>query len=159
MNNKNRAPSGVCRFCGCTETTPCSALRTGECCAWADRTQTFCTNPKCLAKDVRRALASRFREGAGSVKAFDNLKNHMTAATMNDGWETLAEIIAWMRRDCGLQLTRVDVITYLQELAKDGTCTLASRFREGADNVREFRLNVKEIEAMQEYLVKPRRSR
>jgi hypothetical protein len=51
----NRAPRGVCRFCGCTEITPCVALLTGECCAWADRTLTLCTNPKCLAKARRVA--------------------------------------------------------------------------------------------------------
>jgi uncharacterized protein YeeX (DUF496 family) len=101
----------------------------------------------------------------GSVRAVDNLKNHMTAATMNDRWETLTEIISAMRKDYGLRLSRVDAIAYLQELAKDGTRNLASRFRTGAGNVKEFRLYVREIAAMetslpqQEYLLRSRRSK
>lgn len=98
------------------------------------------------------------------MRALENLKNHMTAATMNDRWETLTEIVSAMRKDYGLRLTRVDAISYLQELAKDGTRNLASRLRSGAGNVKEFRLYVREIAAMetslphQDYLVKPRRS-
>ncbi len=38
---------GVCRVCGCTESTPC-VNGAGESCAWADRTQTLCTF--CAAK-------------------------------------------------------------------------------------------------------------
>jgi hypothetical protein len=37
MRTKKRAAAaqrGVCRFCGCTETTPC-VDGLGECCAWA----------------------------------------------------------------------------------------------------------------------------
>jgi len=85
---------------------------------------------------------------------------------MNNRWETLGEIVEAMRRNYGMKFTRIDAVTWLQELAKDGTRTLASRLRPGAGNVKEFRLYVKEIEAMsntslphQEYLVKPRRSR
>jgi ParB family transcriptional regulator, chromosome partitioning protein len=41
------AQRGVCRVCGCTESTPCAGG-----CAWADKTETLCTNPNCL-KSVR----------------------------------------------------------------------------------------------------------
>jgi ParB/RepB/Spo0J family partition protein len=39
--SKNGKP-GVCRECGCTETTPCSNAL-GEACAWTDKTRTLCT--------------------------------------------------------------------------------------------------------------------
>jgi hypothetical protein len=41
-----KSAAGVCRYCGCTETTPCLE-RVGrqvvQPCAWTDRTQTLCT--------------------------------------------------------------------------------------------------------------------
>lgn len=50
---------GVCRFCGCTETTACEVQvdvdeATGtpimEPCGWADKEGTLCSNPQCLAQ-------------------------------------------------------------------------------------------------------------
>jgi hypothetical protein len=50
---------GVCRYCGCTEDRPCRYLPHPEnppggqpvlTCKWADKSQTLCTNPACLAK-------------------------------------------------------------------------------------------------------------
>ncbi len=35
-------PAGVCRSCGCTEPDAC-VDGIGECCAWADASQTLCT--------------------------------------------------------------------------------------------------------------------
>jgi len=47
---------GVCRICGCTETTPCLGINiAGEACAWADRSQTLCTNPDCLRQAKKKA--------------------------------------------------------------------------------------------------------
>lgn len=50
-------PSGVCRFCGCTEENACTLqmwptpIGVGmKTCSWADEAKTICTNPKCLAK-------------------------------------------------------------------------------------------------------------
>jgi hypothetical protein len=49
---------GVCRYCGCTEHKPCWYLPHPEkppggqpvlTCKWADKSQTLCTNPACLA--------------------------------------------------------------------------------------------------------------
>lgn len=39
---------GVCRICGCTETTPC--LMGVEPCAWIDLARTLCSNPRCVAE-------------------------------------------------------------------------------------------------------------
>lgn len=44
---------GVCRFCGCTETTPCTVpIDEGETgpCSWVDANATLCTNPNCVAQ-------------------------------------------------------------------------------------------------------------
>ena len=50
---------GVCRYCGCTEDKPCRYLPHPEnapggqpvlTCKWADKSQTLCTNPACLAR-------------------------------------------------------------------------------------------------------------
>lgn len=35
--------SGVCRICGCTETTPCVDPTIQDVCAWADKTKTLCS--------------------------------------------------------------------------------------------------------------------
>lgn len=54
---------GVCRVCGCTETTPCTVpVDDGETgpCSWVDAAATLCTNPRCLAEfplDVLLAMA------------------------------------------------------------------------------------------------------
>lgn len=40
---------GTCRYCGCTETTPCDVGVDGAC-AWVDKPHTVCSNPKCLRK-------------------------------------------------------------------------------------------------------------
>lgn len=46
-------PKGVCRHCGCSQFDAClDAFDEG--CAWADRTERCCTNPKCLAAERRR---------------------------------------------------------------------------------------------------------
>ncbi len=59
-----------CRFCGCTEETPCQLVRItvasaandtspkvhshAEICHWRDATKRCCTNPDCLAKELIR---------------------------------------------------------------------------------------------------------
>jgi hypothetical protein len=40
---------GTCRFCGCTETTPCNVGVEGAC-AWVDKQHTVCSNLKCLRR-------------------------------------------------------------------------------------------------------------
>jgi ParB family chromosome partitioning protein len=40
---------GTCRFCGCTETTPCDVGVEGAC-AWIDKSHTACSNPNCLRR-------------------------------------------------------------------------------------------------------------
>jgi len=51
---ENEVQSGVCRICGCTESTPC-AIEMGDeeetlgACWWIDARKTLCSNPKCLA--------------------------------------------------------------------------------------------------------------
>jgi hypothetical protein len=45
---------GVCRWCGCTETTPCE-----HGCAWANRQQTLCTACTGLDKQVRSKRGRR----------------------------------------------------------------------------------------------------
>jgi hypothetical protein len=47
-------PSGVCRFCGCTERRPCDGG-----CAWADPDDTICSSMACLAKYDAWAQAQR----------------------------------------------------------------------------------------------------
>ena len=45
--------AGSCRMCGCTEGEACLESNDGEWsgpCAWADATQTLCSNPDCLTK-------------------------------------------------------------------------------------------------------------
>jgi ParB family chromosome partitioning protein len=39
----------TCRFCGCTETTPCDVGVEGAC-AWIDKSHTACSNPNCLRR-------------------------------------------------------------------------------------------------------------
>lgn len=43
--------SGVCRVCGCTETTPCAIEIEGQqaACWWIDAARTLCSSPSCLA--------------------------------------------------------------------------------------------------------------
>jgi len=45
---------GVCRICGCTETTPCID-KEGEACMWQDNSETLCSNPKCIAESKKQA--------------------------------------------------------------------------------------------------------
>ena len=45
IQKESRVQSGVCRICGCTESTPC--IISGESCWWVDKTKTLCSNPKC----------------------------------------------------------------------------------------------------------------
>jgi len=47
--------SGVCRICGCTETTPCYVIHNGDDaesfpCSWVDVAETLCSNPRCVAE-------------------------------------------------------------------------------------------------------------
>lgn len=56
---------GVCRWCGCTETTPCE-----EGCAWANRQQTLCTacvgiDTQLRSKRGRREVALLVQESEG----------------------------------------------------------------------------------------------
>lgn len=49
------AAVGVCRVCGCTETTPCNLGKSNEAadwrsCGWADLAHTLCDNPACCAR-------------------------------------------------------------------------------------------------------------
>lgn len=44
---KSKLQKGVCRVCGCTESTPCPGG-----CAWTDETETLCTT--CENKQKRR---------------------------------------------------------------------------------------------------------
>lgn len=46
---EKKLPAGKCRYCGCTETTPCHVGKAGAC-AWYDKDRTLCTNPQCLRK-------------------------------------------------------------------------------------------------------------
>lgn len=54
---------GICRFCKCTEESPCGVPPCGEPCAWANRERDVCTNPTCLIRwaDERRAQEARSR--------------------------------------------------------------------------------------------------
>lgn len=68
----NQPISGVCRFCHCTEATPCSTPPCGEPCAWANRSRTVCTAPNCMRAwgelkqraELQRRLANRKRTPA-----------------------------------------------------------------------------------------------
>jgi hypothetical protein len=40
---------GACRYCGCTESNPCTT-ETGEPCAWFDNDRTVCTAPGCIGQ-------------------------------------------------------------------------------------------------------------
>lgn len=53
---------GVCRICGCEEHSPCIDKH-GDACAWADDTQTLCTNPKCVKAAAKQAKARRKTAG------------------------------------------------------------------------------------------------
>ena len=58
-----QAPSGVCRFCGCTYGNACK-LGDGTTCAWRDNRHTICSNPVCqlhyraLTRPALEALVS-----------------------------------------------------------------------------------------------------
>ncbi len=57
------ATPGVCRFCACTEETPCSTPPCGEPCAWADRGRTVCSAPRCLAAWARAKRMAEAERG------------------------------------------------------------------------------------------------
>lgn len=59
---------GVCRICGCMEETPCDVGIEGAC-AWADRSQTLCTNPSCLAAAKKGGTNGKAAGKAGKEKA------------------------------------------------------------------------------------------
>ena len=49
---------GVCRYCRCTESSPCTT-ETGDPCAWFDRDRTVCTYSRCVGQyllDVERGI-------------------------------------------------------------------------------------------------------
>jgi len=65
--------TGVCRYCGCTEVTPCGIARFEpgldertrkpiavlcdiEHCAWVDEAATICSNSRCLDRAIRDGL-------------------------------------------------------------------------------------------------------
>lgn len=55
MTRRGPVSPGTCRYCDCTDDTPCSCPPTGEPCAWADETRNRCTAPACIkAYDAER---------------------------------------------------------------------------------------------------------
>lgn len=50
------AISGICRICGCTETTPCQVVLFGTVvlCSWLDKDRDLCTNRSCIEKAYRQ---------------------------------------------------------------------------------------------------------
>lgn len=48
---------GICRHCGCTENNACILqVSIGrQMCSWWNRTQTCCTNPRCIEKEKAAA--------------------------------------------------------------------------------------------------------
>lgn len=62
---KTKKPvKGVCRVCGCTETTPCIHPISGDSCAWADKSQTLCTT----CKEKLAAKAGKQKPAAKATK-------------------------------------------------------------------------------------------
>ena len=53
---------GTCRFCGCTETTPCNVGVEGAC-AWVDKPHTVCSNSKCLRRFNAEKTAAKKPKG------------------------------------------------------------------------------------------------
>jgi ParB/RepB/Spo0J family partition protein len=45
--------AGVCRICGCTDSSPCET-DDGEGCSWADNTETLCDAKKCVAEAAKQ---------------------------------------------------------------------------------------------------------
>lgn len=47
---KYRNAPGICRACGCTENAACylGPKTYPQTCAWADRSKTLCTAPRCV---------------------------------------------------------------------------------------------------------------
>jgi hypothetical protein len=68
-------------------------------------------------------------------------RNHMLAASMNDRWETLSQIINGVRRKYGNGYAPIDARAMLQLLATDGIHQLRER-QAGARGV-EYRLFVR----------------
>ena len=50
MTGEKITRRGECQYCYCTDEDACQ-LNDGTRCAWADKGQTLCTNPDCLAAD------------------------------------------------------------------------------------------------------------
>lgn len=45
--------TGICKFCGCTDVTPCNT-EMGNCC-WVDEEQTVCSARPCVTKAYKEA--------------------------------------------------------------------------------------------------------
>jgi hypothetical protein len=43
------APPGTCRYCGCTEESPCR-LSDGDTCSWINRERNVCSAPGCARR-------------------------------------------------------------------------------------------------------------
>jgi hypothetical protein len=63
--------AGKCRYCGCTESSPCT-LQDGDTCGWHDNTRTVCSGPACMrqfAADSLRAKQGRRKRTPADVHA------------------------------------------------------------------------------------------
>jgi hypothetical protein len=52
---------GVCRHCGCTDSSPCT-LHDGDACCWTDRERMVCSAPRCVNAEAARVRASRAQQ-------------------------------------------------------------------------------------------------
>ncbi len=66
--------SGLCRFCGCGESTPCISKQ-GQPCAWMDNAKTLCSNPACT-----KAAAREKKTGLEKIADVSDMAKHMKAA-------------------------------------------------------------------------------
>jgi hypothetical protein len=60
---------GVCRYCRCTNETPCM-LSTAEPCAWLDAERTVCNAPGCVRQyhvDLGKKASTQFRTFLSNV--------------------------------------------------------------------------------------------
>lgn len=70
------ARPGVCRYCQCTEDSPCSTPPCGEPCNWLDAERTVCSGRDCVirysadrkSETSRKMPAFRIDETAGRVR-------------------------------------------------------------------------------------------
>lgn len=78
-----RVVAGVCRVCGCTQTTACNVFeehsvpgrpgnvgRYERACGWADETRTLCDNPSCT-EAARRELNTNPAEAEQLRRPFE----------------------------------------------------------------------------------------